>query len=395
MKISTLIETLGAFEPDGYPFLSIYINAEPGQNGRDTFPIWLKTQLSEQGQQYKENEIELARYDSVVERINSYIDQEVDPSANGIAIFTSVGDSGVFEAVQLEVPFAENEFYAYDRPHIFPLARVVHENPRYAVLWADTNKADIYIFGGETRIRADVDLEAKVENIQNEVTQSSQPGGWSQQRFQRRTENFHLQHAKEVVSELENIMKKVDVEQLVLCGDEATIMPILKPQLSKSLEEKVIATINMSQYDSEEEIHEKTLEAVGIEMATRQAKVVERVNDAAKAAAGMGTLGLEDTLRALANGQVEELVVSSNIDTIDYSKREVEKILDEYEPGDDQIPVDTQPIVTIPGEVADQLIIRAISTGAKIAFVKDDSLLRDAGGVGSILRYNINATATG
>ena len=190
-------------------------------------------------------------------------------------------------------------------------------------------------------------------------------------------------------------MKKVDVEHLVLCGDEATIMPILKPQLSKTLEEKVIATINMSQYDSEDEIHEKTLEAVGIEMATRQAKVVERVNDAAKAAAGMGTLGLEDTLRALANGQVEELVVSSNIDAIDYSKREVEKILDEYEPGDDQIPVETQPIVTIPGEVADQLIVRAINTGAKIVFIKDDSLLRDAGGVGSILRYNINATATG
>ena len=393
MKISTLIETLGSFEPDGYPFFSIYINAEPGQNGRDTFPIWLKTQLSEQGQQYKDNETEQARFDAVVERINNYIDQEVDPSANGIAIFTSVGDS-IFEAVQLEVPFPENEFFAYDRPHIFPLARAVYENPRYAVLWADTNKADIYIFGGETRIRTDVNLKAKVENIQNEVTQSAQPGGWSQQRFQRRTENFHLQHAKEVVAELENIMKKVEVKHLVLCGDEAAIMPILKPQLPKALEDKVIATINMSQYDSEDEIREKTQEAVGIEMATRQAKEVERVNDAAKAAAGVGTLGLEDTLRALANGQVEELVISSNIDALDYSKREVEKILDEYEPGDDQLTVDAQPIVTIPGEVADQLIIRALNTGAKIVFVKDDSLLRDSGGVGSILRYNINASAS-
>lgn len=395
MKITNLIETLASSEPDGYPFLSIYINAEPGSNGRDTFPIWLKSQLSEQGQQYKENEAELDRYNKVVEQINRFVDDEVDPAANGIAIFASIGDSKVFEAVQLEVPFAENQFFNYDRPHIFPLARAVHENPRYAVLWADTNKADIYIFGGENRIRTDSNLKDNVENIQNTVTQRSQAGGWSQQRFQRRMENFHLQHAKEVVSEIEEIMKKVDVEHLVLCGDEATIMPILRPQLSKPLEEKVIATLNMSQYDSEEEIYEKTKEAVGVETATRQASAVERMNDAAKAAAGMGTLGLEDTLRALANGQVQELFVSSDLNSIDYSKREVEKILDEYQPGDDKVPVDTPPIVSIPGEVADQLIIRAITTGAKINFIKDESLLSEAGGVGAILRYNINATASG
>lgn len=395
MKISNLIETLAALEPDGYPFLSIYINAEPGPNGRDTFPIWLKTELSEQGQRYKDNQTELDRYEKMVERINEFVEKDVDPSANGIAIFAGVGDESVFETVQLGVPFAENQFFAYDRPHIFPLVRALNENPRYAVLWADTNKADIYIFGGENRIRTDVELEDKVEEIQNTVTQRSQAGGWSQQRFQRRMENFHLQHAKEVVAELEELMKKVDVEYLVLCGDETAIMPVLKPQLSKALEEKVIGTLNVSQYDSLEEIYEKTREVVGIETAVMQQKAVERVNDAAKAAAGLGTLGVEDTLRALANGQVEELVISSSIDSIDYSKREVEKILDEYQPGDDHVPVDTAPIVTKPGEIADQLVIRAMSTAAKIVFVRDDSLLRDAGGVGAVLRFNMNATATG
>ena len=185
MKITNLIETLGAFEPDGYPFLSIYINAEAGKNGRDTFPIWLKSQLSEQGQQYKDNEAELERYEKIVEKINQYVNDDVDPAANGMAIFASIGDTQMFEAVQLEVPFEENEFFAYDRPHVFPLARAVHENPRYAVLWADTNKADIYVFGGENRIRTDVDLDHKLENIQNTVTQRSQAGGWSQPRFQR------------------------------------------------------------------------------------------------------------------------------------------------------------------------------------------------------------------
>jgi len=57
--------------------------------------------------------------------------------------------------MQFSVSLPENRFYALDRPHIFPLARALDQNPEYAVLWADTNKADIYVFGGENRIQAD------------------------------------------------------------------------------------------------------------------------------------------------------------------------------------------------------------------------------------------------
>ncbi len=395
MKLTNLIKTLGEFEPDGYPFLSIYINAEPNGNGRDVYPIWLKKALSEQGGPYKDNEDELKRFERVVENINAFVEGEADASANGIAIFASMGDEAVFEAVQLAVPFRENKLFAYDRPYIFPLARAVEQNPKYAVLWADTNKADIYVFGGENRIRSDNNADERVENIQNTVTNRTQVGGFSQGRYQRHIDNFHLQHAKEVVGELEELMKKEKIEMLVLCGDETTIMPILRPQLSKAVDEKVIAVVNMSQYDSTEEIQERTQEILGIENATRDSRKVEEVNDAAKAAAAMGTLGVEETLRALANGQVQELVISADIDSLEYSKTEVENIFEEYRPGDDNAPVDVPPMVQLAREIADQLILRAINTDAKITFIEDSSLLKEAGGVGSILRYNMNATANG
>jgi len=382
-------------EPDGKPFFSIYINAEAGQNGRDTYPIWLKTELSDEEQKYKDDEAELGRFTALTERINNFVENEADPSANGIAIFASLGEGDYFEVVQLDVPFPESRFHSSDRPHIFPLARAVHENPRYAVLWADKNKADIYVFGGETRIRSDVDAQSKVESIENEVTSGTSAGGWSQQRFQRRRENFALQHAKEVVAELEEVMKKYSVEHLIIAGDEETILPVIKPELSKPLEDKLIGSVSIADYQSEDEIREKTLDVVTTEMATLQMKEVERVNDATKAAAKLGTLGVEDTLRALANGQVEELVIASNIDSIDYSKKKIKKILKEYEPGDDTAPTDATVNVSDAAEIADQLVMRAINTAAKIMFVKDDSLLEDAGGVGSILRFNMNAQAGG
>jgi peptide chain release factor subunit 1 len=393
MKLTNLIKKLGSFEPDGYPFLSLYINAEADSTGRDNFQIWLKKQLSEQASIYKDNAEEADRFDKVTEKINEYIENEVEARANGIAIFANLGDSKFFEAVQFDIAFPESRMFNFDRPHIFPLVKAVEQNPKYAVLWADTNKADIYVFGGENRIRTDSQADDKVENIQNTVTNRTSVGGWSQARFQRHIENYHLHHAKEIVVELEEVMDKMSIDHLILCGDETTIMPTLRPQLPKALEEKVIGTLNMSQYDSVEDIKEKTREVFGIENAVRDQQYVQRVHDAANAAAGMGTLGAADTLRALSNGQVQELVISSDFETIEFQPGEIEKILAEYAPGEDRSAVDTLPIVSIEGEVADELITRAINSDAKIIFVEDPSLLKDAGGVGAILRYSMNATA--
>lgn len=395
MKISNLIKELGAFEPDGFPFISLYLNAEADETGRDNFQVWLKKTLADKGREYNDNPSELERFEKVSERINTYAREEVDASADGVAVFAGMGDSSVFETVELDIPFRENRMFAYDRPHIFPLARAVYQNPKYAVLWADTNKADIYVFGGENRIRSDNDADDRVENIQNTFTNRTQVGGWSQARFQRHIDNFHLRHAKEVVAEIEELMRKRDIDQLVLCGDEATIMPILRPQLSKAVDEKVVATINLSQYDSTEDIRARTREVIGTENAVRDKKKVEDVNNAAKAAAGLGTLGVVDTLKALSNGQVQELVLSADIDSIEYGPGEVEAILSEYRPNDEYAPADIPPITEFAGEVADQLILRAINTDAKIVFIEDASLLRDAGGAGSILRYNMNASASG
>lgn len=395
MKLTNLIKTLGSFEPDGYPFISLYLNAEANETGKETYPVWLKKKLSDQGHAYKEDQEQSARFEKIVDKVNTFSEEEADPAADGIAIFAALGDEQIFETVQLAVPFRENQMFVSDRPHLFPLIRAIYQNPRYAVLFADTNKADIYVFGGENRIRSDNNAGDRVENIQNRVTNRTQVGGWSQARFQRHVDNFHLQHAKEVVAELEELMRKKEIDQLVLCGDETTIMPILRPQLSKAVDEKVVAVINMSQYGSTEDIRARTQEVIGIENAVQDKKKVEDVNNAAKAAAGLGTLGVVETLKALSNGQVQELVLSADIDSIEYGPGEVQAILNEYRPNDEYALADVPPNAEFAGEVADQLILRATNTDAKITFIEDASLLRDAGGVGSILRYNMRASGSG
>ena len=390
MKLNKLMEKLMSFEPNGSPFITLYLDAEANENGRDEFDIWLKKVLSMRRKGFKEDSDEIKSFDRDVERIMDFAENGVDPAANGIAIFACHGANDFFETVQLDVPFPNNRLLVFDRPHIFPLARLIDRNPAYVALWADTNKADIYVFGGD---EIDLETEPKVEEIQNFRTNRTDVGGWSQARYQRHIENYHLHHAKEVVEEIAELMRDKKINHLVLCGDEKVIMPVLRPQLPEALEKAVAGTLNLSQYASEDEIHEKTKEVMGIRNATEDKENVERVFNAANAAAGLGTLGVEKTLEALSNGQVEELAISSNFGSISYDKKQVKDVLEDYAPGEDQSGTEDLPDYHEHRQIADELIIRAINSAAKIHFIEDESLLKEFGGVGAVLRFNMNATA--
>ncbi len=394
MKLNALIEKLAAFEPDGQPFISIYLRAQSNNNGRDEYEIWLKNEIAEAQAGFKEESPEALAFAQSLEQIQQFLANEVEPGANGVAIFAG-GAGEFFETAQLDVEFPNNRLLTYDRPHILPLVRLVEQNPKYLVLWTDTNKADIYVFGGENTINLETETRAKVEEIENVVTQGTKVGGWSQGRYQRHIGNFHLQHAKETVEEVEKIMRDAKIKHLILCGDERTIIPILRPQLSKAVEESVLAVLNLSQYDSEEEIREKTHEVMAAQNAVSDMEMVQRMYDAAKAAAGLGTMGVENTLEALSNGQVQELIISSNVDALRYSPKKVKKILKTYAVGEDHSTSDDLPSVRESRQVADELLIRAMNTDAKIVFIEDETTLKEAGGVGAVLRYNINATANG
>ena len=390
MNLNNLMKKLINFEPNGSPFISIYLNAEPNSRGRDKFGAWLKKILSMRTKGFEERSAELVSYEKDVERIMNFAEKEVDDAANGIAIFACFGADEFFEAVQLDVPIPNNQLAVFDCPHIFPLARVIDQNPPYVAVWADTNKADIYVFGGD---EIHVDKNADVEEIRNTVTNRTEVGGWSQARYARHVENYHLHHAKEVVDEIAELMRERNIKHLVLCGDEQVIMPILRPQLPDKIAAAVAGTVNLSQYATEKEIYEATKHILTFKNATDDMETVKRVYDAARAAAETGVVGVEQTLKMLSNGQVQELAISADFDAIGYDKLKVKAVLENYAPGEDQSGTSDLPDYHEPRQIADELLIRALNSAEKIRFIEDASLLEKDGGVGAILRYGIDKTA--
>lgn len=228
-SLTPLINRLAAFEPNGAPFISIYLDAQANQHGRSQFAVWLKKELADRGKEYGEDTPESQSFNFVAEQIMAAAEKIV-PEAGGAAIFASVDAENAdepgtfFEIAQFVAPIEENEMIVSDRPFIFPLARLIEQNPRYACVWADTNAARIFVFGGELAINAETAAEAEIESIQNVKTQRQQQGGWSQQRFQRRLENFHQQHAKEVAETLDKLVRDEKIEMVVLSGDAASTL---------------------------------------------------------------------------------------------------------------------------------------------------------------------------
>ena len=381
MNLTAQLDKLSSFGPVPYPVISLYLNAQPGQTGRDQFRTFIRKEFAARSRTYPANSPDRESLDRDVDRILRYLETELQPSANGIAIFAcSAGE--LFEPIQLAAPIDQHWLYISDQPHLYPLARINSRYPRYAAVLADTNSARILVIAtGEVVSRRDV------TGIK---TKRTSQGGWSQARFQRHTENFHLQHAKEVIEALDAIVRHEGLEQIIVMGDEV-ITPLLREQMPKHLAEKVVDHVRLDSGAPVDDVLKATLEAMKkVNERTDREKVEAAVG--AYRAGGLGAVGPENTLEALIRGQVEELLVAASVRGM-RRVRSSSPLADAEEAGLAEPAVDT----TAAGEaaesdpqavrLADELITKAQQTAARITFIEEPSLLEKHGGVAALLRF--------
>jgi peptide chain release factor subunit 1 len=377
MSLEHLVEKLAAFEPQGdLPVVSLYLNAQADEHGRHNFLSFVRKQFPERAKTYELNTPERKSLDADFVRLNRYLEQDIRSATQGIAIFACSAANNFFEPVQLEVPIEHNRLFIYDHPHLYPLARLLDQYQRYAVVLADTNAASIFVFALGRAI--------KHTELQNVKTKRTQVGGWSQMRFQRHIENYHLHHAKEVVDILERLVRDERIEHVMLAGDEQTIIPLLREQMSKELSEKVIDVLKLGIDTSERELLEESLIAYRRHNSLSDMEKVDHLLHEYRAD-GLAVAGVPQTLAALSNGQVEELLITASTDTLQIDKSEVGKVLASY----GKTGVETEDLDQ--RTVADELIKRATElSSARITFIEDDSVLKNIGGVGALLRYRVS-----
>jgi peptide subunit release factor 1 (eRF1) len=371
-----LLERLLNFEPIPAPVISLYLDARVNEHGQRTYLPFVKKQLNERGKSYENGSEERQSFEEDFVRIMRYLEGEVPETVQGLAIFTCSAAEDWFEVGLFDAPFERNRLFISDRPHFYPLARMVDQYRRYAVVLADTNRAQIFVFASGRAVDR--------KDVENVKTKHSKVGGWSQARYQRHEQNYHLQHAKEVVEILEKIVLDEGIEQIILAGDEATVIPLLREQMPKTIEDKVIDALSLGIDTPEHELLEESLTAFRRHDSLTDMEKVERLLNEYRAD-DLGVAGVPETLAALSNGQVEEMLIAAKPDGIQFDEEEVDKVLKLYK-NDEALP---DPLNQ--RTVADELVRRAnVMSSAKVTFIEDSTRLEQLGGVGGFLRYRIS-----
>jgi peptide subunit release factor 1 (eRF1) len=385
MAVKAQLDRLAAFEPAPYPVVSLYLNTQPGQTGRDQFHTFVRKEFAARARTYQAGSPERESLDKDLERISGFLDNEIDPAANGVAVFAcSAGE--LFEAVQISAPIDAHWLYIGDQPHLYPLARIESLHPACAIVLADTNAARIMVFAvGEIVSQKDVT---------GVKTKRTAQGGSAQARYQRHVENFHLQHIKEVVEALDKIVQRENIAEIVVAGDEV-VLPLLREQMPKHLQQKVVEHVRMNVNSPVDQLIDSSLDALRRAHTEDEREKVDAAVGGFRSG-GLGVVGPEDTLEALVKGQVDELLISSQLASLQPVGARAastaadslgavlsEPVLEPIAAGE---PADADAGMV---RLADELVTRATQTSAKITFIGNAALLAAHGGVAAILRFKI------
>lgn len=372
-QLQEQLDRLASFEPSGAPVVSVYLDAQPDQRGRDSFDAFLRREFRDRARGYAGGTRERESLEKDFARISAYLRDQLQPSTNTVAIFASSATNGFFEAAQLAAPLHEHWVYIADRPQLYPLARLGGQYPRYAAVLLDTSAARIFVFAANELIR-----EREVKGVK---TRGRSAGGWAQNRYQRHVENAHRQLVKEVVEVLDRVVRTENIPSIILAGDEVAL-PLIKDELPKALAEKVIDDIHLPSFAAAHEVLSATVEVLARHDAESDRECVAQVL-AAYRAGGLGVVGVEETLAALEKGQVEELVITATVQGIRPAGNGSGAGSATIARGGAALSADQS------ARTADELVTKARQTGARITFIEDAALLREFGGVAAALRFAI------
>jgi peptide chain release factor subunit 1 len=368
------LERLASLEPTSLPVVSLYLDTQPDQHGRDHFEPFARKVLTVQTGAHALRTEEREGFEEVAERIRIYLRDEVKPSTNCVALFARAGEDGFFDAFQFDAPIEDPHLVVSTQVYLYPLARLRDQNNRYAALVADTHSAHLYVF--------ELGRQLQTAGVESPKVSRTQTGGWSQARYQRHVDNVQLHHGKDVVEALSRLVREKQIEKVVLAG-ERVIMPELRRQLPTALADHVLEVSGLDMHTPEDEVMRVTSEIVREEDAKEDRAQVARLFD--EHGGGLGTVGAKATLAALERGQVDQLLIVASLT----------ELLDDRDGSGDESPTELRALIGDNPERADpqrawlanRLVMQALGTRARVRFIEDPTLLAPAGGVGALLRY--------
>jgi hypothetical protein len=377
------------------------------EDGAPRRPAWqtLRRDLDETVNGYGPRGAAFESLTADMERLTTYLDEELDPEATGIVVI-ACHQQGVFEPVPLDIP-VDSGFTIGPIPSLRQLARAVDDSPPYAILAADQREAILWLMEGQTWEHG-VQLEA------SGYPRKQQQGGWSQKRYQNRADERVEAFARTIAEETRRAFQEVNAPvrytYLIIAANEQ-MFTLLNAELHQTIQERVLGQITLP---IEANISEVTAAAEPLlEEAERKREMeaVQAVRDGV-GAGGKGVAGAEDTITALETGQVMTLVMNDDFSQPGWADYTLPLFGVGSPPKEHPAGGDAADLA--PTAVEDEVVRLALQIGAEVQLVRsavpvgleeqeqipdaDDPTPRseaarsldELGGIGAILRYALD-----
>jgi peptide chain release factor subunit 1 len=354
IDLNNLIRELSEiYDPESQDtFVSVYINKIADPKYLDRREHTCKSLLK--GDEQK-------NFEETIEEIKEHIKKT--PNTN-LAIFASKKHD-FFRLIPLPMEI-NNSLIVDSSPYIRPLARVQDEYESFTLILINTNYAKIFSVS-----LGRVDQE---KNLSSNIMNRHKKGGQSQARFQRLRKGSIHAFFTEVIESLEKTADK----QIILAGP-GTAKIQFRDILPKHLEEKIVETIDIG-IDDEKELLKESIQLITEKEEQKSSDAVHHLKEEILKD-GLAVYGINETLKAAQNGQVELLIIQK-----DYKLKgclcENCQILKSG-------PIKDCPICggpTTEADVIEEIIEFAERTDAEIEFTSDEEMT-NLGHIGAILRF--------
>jgi peptide chain release factor subunit 1 len=356
------LQELIDFQSDDMPVLSVFLNVDPSRRNKEQYKLALRKLLKEvSGQAVPED----------IERVERFFNLEYNWQGKGVALF-SCAAGGLWRTYSLAVPVRDGAF-ALSRPYLKPLTNLMDQYAPYGVILIGKEGARLFSINlGEVESSSD---------LLGEETKRHKQGGWASSRYQRRDDE-QAQHNLRASADLAaNFFQPARHKRLLIGGTGETVAQF-KTFLPKAMRDLIVATIPIDVTAPDAEVLVKSMEIIEeVETAEGKKLAEQAMTLAAKGEAG--ATGLDDTLTAVQEERIHILLVDRDFHAPGYrcqgcgyvTTAQLEKCV--YCGG-----------VFAPVEdVVEFVVGGVVESGGRVKIVHGVPKLKEAGGIGAILRY--------
>jgi peptide chain release factor subunit 1 len=372
---ASVVRALAEWDPRGFSVTSIYLTVDGRRYPRKIdYEVRLDELLRRARAQAHDERLskeELRSVQSDLEAISSYVRDRFERGhTRGLALFSSTG-ARLWEDVRVPRAVRDREMVAAS-PDVRPLEQVIETYRSMCLALVDYEKARLFL--------SDLGRIEEVTDVWDDVPGRHDQGGWSQMRMQRHVDDHRQRHLKRVADALFRLLKQRPFDGLILAGP-AEARTDLERNLHPYLRERIRAALTMSMIDPIDEIQARCL-AVEEDLEHREeAARVEQLRQEA-ASGGKGVLGLGETLGALSEGRVGELLVSIDLTVPGWRCPSCGRLAERGR----TCPVCGSSMEAVP-DVVDLAVATALRQGSRVETVVHPDGLAEHGGMGGLLRF--------